>query len=190
MAHLTAQTSADQQFAREWAEARVGAFDNSFAARYAEHFPELHRLFLLVYGERADGLEALAELVALALRSWNERPGDLKALDAERSADPEWFRSERMLGGVCYVDRYAGSIAKIADHIDYFRELGLTYLHLMPLFRSPERTPAHTSRLRPSPAGRSRRWAAHRRARRGHGWRRHRRRQHGAAVWQRRHDIR
>ena len=138
MAHLTAQTSADQQFAREWAEARVGAFDNSFAARYAEHFPELHRLFLLVYGERADGLEALAELVALALRSWNERPGDLKALDAERSADPEWFRSERMLGGVCYVDRYAGSIAKIADHIDYFRELGLTYLHLMPLFRSPE----------------------------------------------------
>ena len=36
MAHLTAQTSADQQFAREWAEARVGAFDNSFAARYAE----------------------------------------------------------------------------------------------------------------------------------------------------------
>ena len=83
MAHLTAQTSADQQFAREWAEARVGAFDNSFAARYAEHFPELHRLFLLVYGERADGLEALAELVALALRSWNERPGDLKALDAD-----------------------------------------------------------------------------------------------------------
>ena len=73
---------ANQQFAREWAEARVGAFDNSFAARYAEHFPELHRLFLLVYGERADGLEALAELVALALRSWNERPGDLKALDA------------------------------------------------------------------------------------------------------------
>ena len=43
-----------------------------------------------------------------------------------------------MLGGVCYVDRYAGSLAGIRDSIPYFQELGLTYLHLMPLFESPE----------------------------------------------------
>ena len=42
-----------------------------------------------------------------------------------------------MLGGVCYVDRYAGTLAGIREQIPYFRELGLTYLHLMPLFASP-----------------------------------------------------
>ena len=43
-----------------------------------------------------------------------------------------------MLGGVCYVDRYAGSLDGVRRQIPYFRELGLTYLHLMPLFASPE----------------------------------------------------
>jgi amylosucrase len=42
-----------------------------------------------------------------------------------------------MLGGVCYVDLFAGDLAAFAK-IPYFKELGLTYLHLMPLFRAPE----------------------------------------------------
>lgn len=138
MSVLRAETAADQQFVRASAEAEIGALEASFAARLDEHFPELHRLFRLLYGERPDALEALAEVVILAARSWNARPADLKRLDAERSADPAWFQGGHMLGGVCYVDRYAGSISKVADHIDYFKELGLTYLHLMPLFRSPE----------------------------------------------------
>ena len=135
---LTAETDTDKQFIRDWAEARSGAFEASFATRFDEHFPELHRLFLLIYGTHPDGLEALAEVVTLAAESWKQRPADLRLLDAERVADPGWYRSERMLGGVCYVDRYAGSISAVADHIGYFRELGLTYLHLMPLFRCPE----------------------------------------------------
>ena len=53
----------DQQFVREVAEGRVGAFEASFAARFDEHFPRLHSLFFKVYGEREDGLEALAEVV-------------------------------------------------------------------------------------------------------------------------------
>ncbi|MFT3886922.1 MAG: alpha-amylase family protein [Arachnia sp.] len=138
MTYLTTETSTDKQFARAWAEARTGAFDEAFAGRFDEHFPELHRLFRLIYGRREDGLEALAEVITLAATSWAARPADLKELDARRTANPGWFQSEQMLGGVCYVDRYAGSIAKVADHIDYFQELGLTYLHLMPLFRSPD----------------------------------------------------
>jgi len=43
-----------------------------------------------------------------------------------------------MLGGVCYVDLYAGNLTGIREKIPYFKELGLTYLHLMPLFRAPE----------------------------------------------------
>ena len=43
-----------------------------------------------------------------------------------------------MLGGVCYVDRYAEDLEGVRARIPYFRELGLTYLHLMPLFKAPE----------------------------------------------------
>ncbi len=43
-----------------------------------------------------------------------------------------------MVGGVCYVDLFAGDLEGIREKIPYFQELRLTYLHLMPLFRSPE----------------------------------------------------
>ena len=111
----------------------------AFAARLETVFPTLCRLYAEVYGEREDCLRQLAELVETALRSWSERPADLKALDAERDADPAWFQSERMIGGVCYVDRYAGSLRGIQEQIPYFKELGLSYLHLMPLFLCPEK---------------------------------------------------
>lgn len=112
--------------------------DREFFAHAERHLPRLHELFVRLYGERADGLERLASVVDLARRSWTERPRALKALDRERDSSPDWFESERMLGGVCYVDRYAGGLSGIRDQIPYFRELGLTYLHLMPLFESPE----------------------------------------------------
>ena len=112
--------------------------DREFFAHAELHLPRLHELFVRLYGERADGLERLASVVDLARRSWTERPRALKALDREREGCPDWFESERMLGGVCYVDRYAGGLSGIRDQIPYVRELGLTYLHLMPLFESPE----------------------------------------------------
>ena len=43
-----------------------------------------------------------------------------------------------MLGGVCYVDLFAGDLEGMKSKIPYFKELGLTYLHLMPLFKAPE----------------------------------------------------
>ncbi|PZP17719.1 MAG: amylosucrase [Brachybacterium faecium] len=138
MTALSADHLPDQQFAQQWAEARSGAFDPAFADRFEEHFPVLHGLFRRIYGERADGREALAEVIALAAQSWRERPASLKRHDERRAAQPDWFESAQMLGGVCYVDRYAGSLAALHEHIGYFQELGLTYLHLMPLFRSPE----------------------------------------------------
>ena len=112
--------------------------DREFLPHVEAHLPRLHDLFVQLYGERPDGRERLASVVDLARRSWALRPTELKAIDRERESAPGWFESERMLGGVCYVDRYAGGLSGIRDAIPYFQELGLTYLHLMPLFESPE----------------------------------------------------
>lgn len=135
---MTALTSleTDRTAALAAAEA-AGRVDDGFHRRFDAQFPRLHGLFSRLYGERADGQEQLSRAVAEASSAWNARPLELKARDALREADPEWFQSERMLGGVCYVDRFAGNLAGIRDQIPYFRDLGLTYLHLMPLFASP-----------------------------------------------------
>jgi amylosucrase len=120
------------------AESHAGRLDDAFLARFDAHAPRLHALFRPLYGERPDGLEQLAAVIGEAAASWNARPLELKARDAQREEEPGWFESERMLGAVAYVDRYAGDLEGIRAQIPYFQELGLTYLHLMPLFDSPE----------------------------------------------------
>ena len=136
---MTALTTlaSDRTAALDAAEA-AGRVDDAFRGRFDAQFPRLHGLFTRLYGERPDGQEQLAATVAAASTSWNARPLELKVRDAQREADAGWFQSERMLGGVAYVDRFAGNLAGIRDQIPYFRELGLTYLHLMPLFDAPD----------------------------------------------------
>ena len=136
---MTALTTlaSDRTAALDAAEA-AGRVDDAFLDRFDAQFPRLHGLFTRLYGERPDGQEQLAATVAAASVSWNARPLELKVRDAQREADASWFQSERMLGGVAYVDRFAGNLAGIRDQIPYFRELGLTYLHLMPLFDAPD----------------------------------------------------
>lgn len=138
MARLVPNSTTDLIAATAAAEAQLDGEDDGFRERLAEVLPILHPLFAQLYGEREDGREALAAVVAAAARSWRARPTDLKQLDARRTQHPDWFLSEKMLGAVCYVDRFAGDLARLRDQIPYFQELGLTYLHLMPLFASPE----------------------------------------------------
>lgn len=138
MARLNLDAKTDLTTAAAAADAELRGEDDGFRDRLDEVLPVLHELFTRLYGEREDGREAFAGVVAAAASSWRERPDDLKELDAQRSRRPGWYRSETMLGGVCYVDRYAGTLAGLRAQIPYFQELGLTYLHLMPLFASPE----------------------------------------------------
>ncbi|MHA7155721.1 alpha-amylase family glycosyl hydrolase [Arthrobacter sp. TMN-50] len=112
--------------------------DAAFLRRFDQHFPDLCQLFHSLYGPQSDWLDHLTALVLEAARSWQERPADLKAVDDAKEQDNGWFLSNSMLGGVCYVDRYAKNLAGVRAQIPYFKELGLTYLHLMPLFSVPE----------------------------------------------------
>ena len=124
----------DQEFAAtapaaEWA---------TFRRRLDTHFPHLFAHLLALYGDQYDFFYQLERILAMAAQAWLDRPAELKALDAAREADPTWFQSEKMLGGVCYVDLFAGDLKCLRAQIPYFQELGLTYLHLMPLFLAPE----------------------------------------------------
>ncbi|MBU1749671.1 MAG: amylosucrase, partial [Chloroflexi bacterium] len=108
-----------------------------FQARLENHFERLFDLLLRLYGDQYDFFYHLEAILETAAHLWLARPSELKALDAQREADPHWFQSAKMLGGVCYVDLFASDLAGIRARIPYFEELGLNYLHLMPLFLAP-----------------------------------------------------
>ncbi len=110
----------------------------TFTQRLDTHFPRLFKLLYQVYGQQYDFFYYLEELLNIAARMWLARSDELKTLDVAREQNPQWFQSNQMLGGVCYVDLFAGDLHGLRSKIPYFKELGLTYLHLMPLFRCPE----------------------------------------------------
>lgn len=112
--------------------------DEAFDGRLDYNFLTIFALFAELYGHRNDCLDQFCNLLFLAGRSWQDRPTPLQKLDKERELNPQWYATQTMLGGVCYVDRYAGNLQGIRAKIPYFKELGLTYLHLMPLFKVPE----------------------------------------------------
>jgi amylosucrase len=109
-----------------------------FTARLHRHFPLLFRLYFNLYSNRYDFFFHIEDLLTSLARAWFQRPADLRSLDQAREADPLWFQSNQVLGGVCYVDLFAGDLEGLRTKIPYLKELGLTYLHLMPFFKRPE----------------------------------------------------
>ena len=111
---------------------------HAFETRLRHEWERLFGLLFGLYGEQYDFIYHLEELLAAAARSWFARPDWLKQLDARREGAPAWFQSQQMVGGMCYVDLFAGTLTGLREQLPYFKKLGLTYLHLMPLFESPE----------------------------------------------------
>ncbi|MCA9121930.1 MAG: alpha-glucosidase C-terminal domain-containing protein [Planctomycetaceae bacterium] len=105
-----------------------------FESRLAEHWPSLFMLLFELYGQRYDFFYHLEQILLTAARGWADRPEALRELDAHRINEPDWFQSERIVGGALYVDLFSENLGKLRAHIPYFQKLGLTYLHLMPLF--------------------------------------------------------
>ncbi|HBN79028.1 MAG TPA: amylosucrase [Planctomycetaceae bacterium] len=105
-----------------------------FDERLTEIWPRLFRLLIELYGDRYDFFYHLEEILLSAARAWCDRPQDLKELDRHRVYEDNWFRSEKLVGGALYVDLFSENLGRLRDCIPYFKDLGLTYLHLMPLF--------------------------------------------------------
>ena len=106
-----------------------------FRLRFAQHMPDALRALRQLYGQRPDFDSWVGHLVNLVAQGYASRPGPLRLLDLDRAIEPDWFQQSDMVGYVCYTDRFAGTLAQVAEKISYLQELGVTYLHLMPLLR-------------------------------------------------------
>jgi len=104
-----------------------------FLARLRRSWPDLFDGLTEAYGDAAAALAA--RVVGLATQRFIERPAELRLLDLQRHVAPDWFQSPSMLGYAAYTERFAGTLKGVADRVPYLAELGVTYLHLMPLLQ-------------------------------------------------------
>jgi amylosucrase len=110
--------------------------DTAFAVRFERFFTELRDPLASLYGPDPRFANAWQTLLEAIARTAAERPAELRTLDHEREITPDWLRREQAVGYVTYVDRFAGTLAGVRERVPYLRELGITYLHLMPLLRA------------------------------------------------------
>jgi amylosucrase len=121
---------------RSAARLRLGPQEaDAFLARLEQLSFDIAEPLERLYGEVTDVPQFASELVLDALQAVARRPAALLRLDRRREIDPAWFQRSRMIGYVCYADRFAGSLGGLRQRLDYLGELGVTYLHLMPLLK-------------------------------------------------------
>jgi len=106
--------------------------DTGFEQRLAALEPDLRDTVSRVYGADAAS-EVTRSLVAVARAAHAARPAELRALDERRLREPDWFQRSSMVGYAAYADRFAGTLRGVGERGAYLRELGVGYLHLMPL---------------------------------------------------------
>jgi amylosucrase len=125
--------------AGELVRERLGELEGeAFLARLELVYPDLVVPLSELYGQRVDVGMLIHELVGVSMENAAERPWPMRVLDRRRESNPGWFQRSRMVGYSCYVDRFAGTLAGVRDRLGYLAELGITYLHLMPLLAPRE----------------------------------------------------
>lgn len=110
----------------------------AFDYRLEQHFPTLLARMFELYGHHFDFYYHLERLVEKMAGFWVERPAELKSIDAMREADRTWYQAGHLIGAMAYVDLFSNDLDGLRAKIPYLRELGITYLHLMPIYKTPE----------------------------------------------------
>jgi amylosucrase len=133
VAQLTAELLATLGGARRALGDDLG---DAFVARAANSLPDVVEALLAVYGPTTDVAAMARDLLRRVAEAATSRSPSLRRLDHRREIQPDWFQRSCMLGYVCYADRFAGTLPQVGERLDYLTDLGVTYLHLMPLLRT------------------------------------------------------
>lgn len=104
-----------------------------FASRMQRHQAELKQLYLSLYHDE----KSFDYFCAMLETYYENRSQALKDMDIRREADPTWYKNQNILGMLAYTQCFGKTLKGVESHLDYLRETGINYLHLMPLLESP-----------------------------------------------------
>ena len=107
---------------------------NLFSDRYESEKEELHYLYQELYHDEV----SYDRFIEMLKDMFEKRDKKLKAWDEKRTKTNDWYKKSDVLGTLMYVDCFNETIKGIEDKLDYLKESGINYLHLMPLLQTVE----------------------------------------------------
>ena len=110
-----------------------------FSSRLSDHGERLFRLLHHLYGWRYDFAWIYEQILEVAVYGAMNRPKALRKVDRKATDPPQWLSDPRSLMAMAYLDRFAGSVKGLRDRCEHLDSLGVTHLHLLPPYATPER---------------------------------------------------
>ena len=108
-----------------------------FELRFHANIAWIRTLFFNLYGHLDEAETEFWKLIDDLFQAFEERPDELKHQDLDREKNPFWLMSEKWVGMMMYVDRFSEDLNGFRSKIPYLKSLGVNWVHLMPLLKSP-----------------------------------------------------
>ena len=119
---------------RNTGKSRKKMDDDIFYFRMKERVDELKWLYTEMYHNDS----MFSELCDQIHEFYLDRKTGLKELDREREQDPNWYKSNDMLGMMFYIENFGKDMKGVIDRLDYIEKCKVNYLHLMPFLDTVE----------------------------------------------------
>jgi amylosucrase len=117
----------------------VNSIEKKFSERLDAATNDILMLHKRLYKDHPDYEACYQQLLQIIQAAFATRSSTLKEQDINKlnQEDGHWFLSNGICGMSLYVDRFCGNLSTLANKLDYFKDLGINLLHLMPVFESP-----------------------------------------------------
>jgi len=93
---------------------------------------ELKTLYKKIYGSDEQASQCFDDLTILMNKAKAQRKSELVQMDETHA---QWVFSQDMVGMTLYVDLFSQDLRHLIEKVSYFEDLGITYVHLMPLLK-------------------------------------------------------
>jgi amylosucrase len=122
-------------------DAEMIAINGDYFNRNKSAESDIKMLFDKLYANHPNATESYTQLLMIIDIAFTNRSNELKKLDIAKSKNEngKWFLSNKLCGMSLYVDRFCGSLNNLQNKLDYFEDLGVNFLHVMPIFESPKK---------------------------------------------------
>ena len=109
-----------------------------FFTRLGANFYAIHNLFYRLYGHRSDFDDQMYKLVDTLTQQYINRSEKLRSKDLKREKDHNWFLHQQWVGMALYTNGFADNLKGLTKRVNYFQELGINLIHIMPILDCPE----------------------------------------------------
>ena len=111
--------------------------DIAFYSRLMANAATIKTLFSELYKQHPKAEILLDELLNTLAIAYKKRSISLQNKDDVKQKEGYWFLSNQLCGMSLYADNFCENLSNLTNKLPYFNKLGVNFLHLMPLFKSP-----------------------------------------------------